>query len=746
MTTRAWIVLLLVFVAVFGTVAYLTYQAPPSEREHPPSGASGPPAPVGAPPPTRWEVVAHHPRILFDFRELYRPQGLRSHVEAGGTLAVPFDALRAWADAYLRHPTPIQDLPPEIANTRLRALALCHLLTRDDGRFGRLALKLLADGLSEGGRRNPDFDWARFPVTEALVFDWCYDVLDAPLRARLVEDMAKRGTYVADVKKTGAGAHGPLDELAALGYLGMALADETGAADHARRWLALFRKRLFVEVLKPRQLRAADGAAFTLSAREADDEVRIARLVRAWRGASGEDLLALLAHPQGDPRTVYPANALAGWLASTVPDGSSDKYASNPIRNPSAPPALFYELADLGAGDEAAVVGETTYDALWHRERDDPDARLRLALDRLISDRSSGEARAAPAYPAFRAFEEAGLAYVRHPIPDGATLWLAFRATVSPDGAHRHQNHVSLARSGDRLGIDAGYPFAPNRQHIENYFRTPFAHNTVILADLSPDAGHDAFDGYAPGRLAWTVHEDGVAAACGRVGIASSADKAEFTRIVALVLGRYLVIFDTVLMRRAPGNAVWMWHTEAAPELDGTVALLEGKKAGGIIESTDSRQFVVRAGASALVMRTLHPAAPVMRVLGGQRYAFRAGRVNYPPGDAEDEVSEEALREQWAGRYRVEVTHPRPERRLHFVHLGVAGPAGETALPQVAPVQDARALGFYLRDAKHAVELAFSDDGGRMSITIRDRATGATVRECVLGRKERSPKSTGVPE
>jgi len=744
MTSRSWISLLLVFMAIFGAVAFFSYRSPQEAVNDVRGDLEEAPTQAAGLAPVRLEIGPHRPRILYTYRTIQGSGGLRRRVAPAGRLEEPFQYLLAWAGQYLDRPTPVADLSVEVANTRLRALALCHLAVEGDREFGAAAARLLAEGLEDPLRRNPDFDWIEFGVTEAMVFDWCHDMLDDGLRRRLVQDMVKRATYVANLKRTGVReGEDPLLELLPLGYLGVALAGEEGTDDLAQGWLALFRERFFSEVLRRRSVAASDGAAFALSGHEASDEVWIARLARTWESASGENLLAVLSKGSGEIGNVYPANAFSGWLASTAPDGTCDKYGANTIKNPAVPPALFYELAGLSRNGEACAAGDATFRRVWQMCAGDPAGRLQAAVERILSDNFTGDVPDGVSYPEFRAFKRTGVVYVRQRQPADAQLWLVFRTAASPFGGHLHQNHLSIVRSGDHLGIDAGYPQAPNEDHIDNYFSTPFAHNTVIIkgAAEAGEAPADRFEGYSAGRLMWSHHDDVISAACGRLTITSAANKAEFVRVVALVLGRYIMVFDTILMHRTATTAVWLWHSDGAPELDGSTTLLEGKRTGGIVESTDSRQFTITSGASALLVRTLYPEAPVIRVVGGERYEFRSAHINHPVESDGKPVAPELLRAQLAGRYRVEVSHNRPGRRLYFVHLAVCGEKADVALPEVSAFQDANARGYYLRDRQRAIEITLSSGGGRLSVVVRDRATGQTLHERDLGEGNESEQT-----
>ena len=743
MTGRSWLAVLLVFLAVFLAIAHFSVRR--SDRDQ-----SDPPADPGTTsggrtlPPRRLDIPAFRPRILFSQRTIRAEGGLRERVAGDGRLAEAFAYVQSWAADYVKHPTPTADLPPEIANVRLRALALCHLALEDDQVFGRAAVQLLDEALADPARRKPGFDWVEFGVTEALVFDWCSDVLDAGERARLSQDMLKRGDYVADIKNAAPPkALDAFTELQPLAYLGLALAGEEEADSAARGWLALVRERFFLNILKPRNAAARDGAAFALGDHEPEDEVRIARLLRVWRLATDEDFLGLLA-ADGVAADVYPANVLPGWLASMAPDGSGDKYAGNHVRNPVAPPELFYEIAslgqDIGRADAgvACAKGDEIFRRRWEALGDDSAARLTAALERILSDNYRSEIPTVPGAGGpepFTVFEKTGLAYLRTTPEDGVPVWIAFRASAPPAGRHLHQNHVGLARGKDHLGVDAGFPSPPSSDHIVHYMSTPYAHNTVVLDDPSSRGGASGkrFTGYSRGRLAWAHRDAFVSAFCGRVTITSEDNKAEFLRAVVLLPGGHLLIFDTILVHRAAAVATWLWHTQSEIELDGMSVLLEGKRAGGIVESTDSAQFSVTEGDSRLIVRTIYPRSAVMRVVGGDRYEFRSADLNHPVSTSGEEIAREELRRQRAGRYRVEVEAPRPGRRMTFVHVAACGEKESVRLPEITLPEDSRTAAFTLTDDKRAIQITLEGSSGRLRVVVRDAAIAKTLYSHLLG-------------
>lgn len=743
MTGRSWLALLLLFLAVFLAIAYFSVQR--SERDQTSRGAPAGPVSQGRIlPPGRLDIPAYRPRILFSHRTIRADGGLRERVSGDGRLAEAFAHVQSWATDYVKRPTPMADLPAGIANVRLRALALCHLAVHDDHVLGRAAVELLDEALRDPGRRTPAFDWVEFGVTEALVFDWCFDVLDAGERARLSQDMLKRGDYIADIKNaTPPRALDAFRELQPLAYLALALAGEQEADASARGWMALVRERFFFNILTPRNAATRDGAAFTLGDHEPEDEVRIARLLRVWRLAAGEDFLSLLA-TDDIPAGVYPANVLPGWLASTAPDGTGDKYAGNHVRNPVAPPELFHEIAslgqDVGAADAgvACAKGDAIFRRRWEALRDDPAARLAAALERILSDNYRGEIPAGPAIAgpeSFAVFEKTGLAYLRATPDDGVPLWIAFRASAPLAGRHLHQNHLSLARGNDHLGVDAGFPAASSSDHIVHYMSTPYAHNTVIIDDPSTRirASGKRFTGYSRGRLVWASRDAFVSAFCGRVTITSEDNKAEFLRAVAMLPGGYLLIFDTILMHRVGAVATWLWHTQSEIELDGTSVLLEGKRAGGIVESADSLQFSVTEGDSRLIVRTVYPRSPVIRIVGGDRYEFRSGNLNHPVSTSGEAVAPEELHGQRAGRYRVEVQAPRFGRRMMFVHVAACGEKKSVRLPEITLPDDPRAAAFTLTDGKRATQVTPEGSSGRLRVVVRDVATATTLYSTSLG-------------
>lgn len=742
MTGRSWLVLLLLFLVIFLAIAHFSMRRSDRDQDDPTPGVD-PASDGGMLPPGRLDIPAYRPRILFSHRTIRADGGLRRRVAGDGRLAEAFTHIRSWADDYVKNPTPMADLPADIANVRLRALALCHLAIEDDQTFGRAAVRLLDEALADPTRRKPGFDWVEFGVTEALVFDWCFDVLDAGERARLRQDMLKRGAYIADIKN--AKPPRALDafiELQPLVYLGLALAGEQ-ESDATRGWLALVRKRFFFNILRPRNAAVRDGAAFALGDHEPEDEIRIARLLRVWRLATGEDLLKLLA---GDDvaTSVYPANALPGWLASTAPDGSGDKYADNRVRNPVAPAELFYEIAslgqDVGAADAAFAFakGDEIFHRRWETLSDDPAAQLAAALERVLSDNYRGDAPADPviAGPApLTVFDETGLVYLRATPGDGVPLWITFRASAPPTGRHLHQNHLGLARGSDYLGLDAGFPEPSSSDHIAGYMSTPFAHNTVVIDDASTRGGpsEKQFTGYSRGRLMWTCRDAFVSAFCGRVTITAKDNKAEFLRAVVVLPGGYILVFDTILMHRTTAVATWLWHTRGEIELDGMGVLLEGKRAGGIVESADSRAFSVTEGASRLIVRTVFPRSPVIRIVGGDRYEFRSGSLNHPVSRKDEPIASEELRRQRAGRYRVEVEIPRPSRRMTFVHVAACGDKDSVRLPEVTLPEDPRSATLTLTDDQRAIQITLEGSSGRLRVVVRDATTAKTVYSRLLG-------------
>ncbi|MFH0964740.1 MAG: heparinase II/III family protein [Planctomycetota bacterium] len=728
MSARSWAGLLIVFVAVFAAIAYLSY-SPPRPME-PPVRAAREAAP-GALRPARLQIPPYHPRVLFTDRILRAPDGLRERIRTGGDLEGVWGYLSTRVLRYAEAGAPVADLPAEVLNLRLQALALSHLLDPAEERLANAAIALLAATIDHPIVRNPDYDWQEFPVTEALVFDWCYDALPEAQRKAVLEDMIKRGTYIAEIKNAAPPPGlGPCGQLMPLAFLGLALAGEGEASDRAQQWLTLFRESFVTNVLWRRLSAVSDGSSFALGDYVPRDEVAISRVLRAWKLATEEDLAALSA-PGASAGGAYPASSLAGWLGSVGPNLTSDKCAESSVRRPPGPPELFYELASLSGSGQGRSFGDRVFEDSWNALGEDDAGRLKLALSRLLSSPALAPAPNAEA-PDFAVFGLSGLVYSRAKAPDGGTLWVAFRPGTSPNGDHFHQNHVSIMRNADALAIDAGFPGAPNEQHTKNYFRTPFAHNTVVLGDIgrSDDSWRAS---YSPGRLVWQYHDENLSAGIGRATIASSLDKAEFIRTVAVIQGRYILLCDAVLMHRAPGKATWLMHCLDPPTIDGTSSLVEGKRAGGIIESTDTTTFTITSGESALVFRTLVPARAITRVVGGAGYEFRAGNFNYPPGTEASPVSAEALRAQLAGGYRMEIEPDRGDRRLFFIHLGVCGPKDATTLPEISPVEDPSAFRFYVRDERSVIEIAFTPSGQRTSLVLRDRASGAVIAERSLG-------------
>ena len=731
MSVRSWMGLLVLFVALFAGIAYWSY-APPNPREDGASAHGVRPVGTSGLAPPELSVPPYHPRILYTSRALRRPAGLRRRVAPGGRLEPTFRYLRDAVLAYARNPTPLGDLPADLVNARLRALALCHLVDPQEPMPARAAVSLILAALDHPTIRNPQYDWRNFPVTEAMVFDWCYDVLAPPEREAFLGDMAKRGQYIAEIKNAEPpSALAPATALLPLAYLGLALAHEEGASERAEQWLTLFRERFCNDLLRPRFLTVGDGSGFALGEHETSDQIAIARVLRAWKLAVGEDLAALVA-PAIPPERFYPAVSLSGWLGSMTPDFASDKCAAALVSYPPAPAELFYELDALTPGSLGAAFGDRVFSESWESLDDEDPARLLLALERIISDQSSEAPVAAVRLPSFAVLWLSGLLYHRGRLSDGSDLWLTLRAGSSPHGDHLHQNHVGIMRGGDPLAIDSGYGPAPDRLHRDAYFGSPFAHNTVVLSDLVPTE-KGTFSQYSPGKLIWHFHDDTLTAGIGRVTIASPSDKAEFIRTVVVILNRYILICDAVLMHRAPGKAVWMMHSLDAPTIDGSSTLLEGKRAGGISESTDSHSFTITSGESELVFRTVYPEQPVMRIVGGDGYEFRAGNVNCPPAGGNPPIPSGELVAQQAGRYRIEIEHDRPGRRLYFIHLARCGPKGKLSLPEITPVDDPSAFLYYLRDETHVVKIAFLRSGQRVQLVVRDRATGSVISELVLG-------------
>ena len=143
-----------------------------------------------------------------------------------------------------------------------------------------------------------------------------------------------------------------------------------------------------------------------------------------------------------------------------------------------------------------------------------------------------------------------------------------------------------------------------------------------------------------------------------------------FTRSMAWLDNRYLVMFDRVNSLDPSYRKAWLCHFQGKPKVTGKVVKAH---APGHIEDYDGDTVQVTwadgvckppdpKDPGRLFIRTFLPRERVIRRIGGKGYEFWSKGKNRPP------VSSKGGRQDM-GRWRVEVSPARPAAFDHFLHL-----------------------------------------------------------------------------
>ena len=229
------------------------------------------------------------------------------------------------------------------------------------------------------------------------------------------------------------------------------------------------------------------------------------------------------------------------------------------------------------------------------------------------------------------------------------------------------QNHFVIARGGDNLLIDSGAYHSDLDDHYYPYYTRAIAHNVVLIDDPNeslgnytnyrdltrtmPDEGDQVRSDMDEGRRRWPL-----SAGCygfrGEItdfrdsgdyvyvrGDATSAYRTKASSVVrefVYVRPDIFVVRDLVTRNQASFRTKAVFHMIDRPEASGPFTVVRGDLAtGGIFESSDTREAMVRRGLSQCELVFVEPAAGTgkFRIVGGGNASGQPWKQNWDSGE-----------------------------------------------------------------------------------------------------------------
>jgi len=230
-----------------------------------------------------------------------------------------------------------------------------------------------------------------------------------------------------------------------------------------------------------------------------------------------------------------------------------------------------------------------------------------------------------------------------------------------------------------------------------------------------------------------------------------------FTRSMAWLGNRYLVVFDRVSALDASYRKAWLCHFQGEPKVSGK---LLAAAVPGHIEDYDGDTVTATwadgvltppapADPGRLLIRTLLPREHTIRRIGGAGYEFWSNGANRPPrsncGGLQD-----------MGRWRIEVSPARPARFDNFLHLLYPCDTRTDRMPasELVSAEGDKAVGLTVggwlvmfgRTGEVAGELAYPAPAGKTEHLVADLPRGAKYRAegIVAGPKELTVSREGT--
>ncbi|MEZ4222243.1 MAG: MYXO-CTERM sorting domain-containing protein [Polyangiaceae bacterium] len=528
-----------------------------------------------------------------------------------------------------------KDIDEEVAkgsgtktSLHIHRIALAHLLTGDTKYCA--AVSTLLEAQADTGAMVREGQGPGRASTLAMAYDWCYDELSSSTRAKV-------GAYLLE-NAAGTPFNGAYPwfpgESAGLSYVFSVFGD--GIDDAQAGELLAGHYRGFREVNLPATNQTyCDGGADGYAGVRAD-----------YMRSMTELFARSTSYTQAFEDSAFVANLGKFFIHRTRPDGYLSRApGKNNLTDIDA--VNFAAQNALRYGDEGAQwFAKQAYD----QDDTSTDWLQLLWFDPTLPAKDPGDG--AEGWQPVHEGTCSGMYFFR-------TDWSASAIHAGffngPDFVGHHtQNHFIIARGDDSLLIDSGNRSSDYDLSYDTYYKRSLAHNTIAILDpdedfgdapLAPgihipnDGGQIAGDedegckrwpdactpsGNAPGYrgevVAHGVESGKYRYVMGDATPAYSAEKAKrVTRAFVELDPGIFVVYDRVEVTR-PGLATSLFlHMIEQPALDdGSLEVLAGDLAtGGVFESHDAAQVLVRYGDSALYAKTLLPRQAVHRIVGG---------------------------------------------------------------------------------------------------------------------------------
>jgi hypothetical protein len=230
------------------------------------------------------------------------------------------------------------------------------------------------------------------------------------------------------------------------------------------------------------------------------------------------------------------------------------------------------------------------------------------------------------------------------------------------------QDHFVIARGGDNLLIDSGAYHSDLDDHYYPYYTRAIAHNVVLIDDPSenlgtytnyrdltrtmPDDGDQIRSDMDEGRRRWP-YSDGCYGFRGEItdfrdtgdyvyvrGDATAAYRTKCSQVVrefVYVRPDIFVIRDLVTRNQASFKTKAVFHMIDRPEASGPFTVVRGDLAtGGVFESADTRETMVKRGNSQCEVIFVTPAAGTgkFRIVGGGNASGQPWKQTWDTGEA----------------------------------------------------------------------------------------------------------------
>jgi len=639
MKTGYFIFAILLFFALFALAFYtvLFDKGPDFSLDTDPGPPTGP---GRAYKPFR--VTAAHPRIFFNKRRLRGKNGIWRHISPEGAAHRDFLTIKKWCDANLKKSFHIKS----DYNSAIRLFAFASVMDVNNTTYARKALETAEKLIRDDDGRNPAFDTDNFVLSLCLVLDWCYEKITPADRSLLAQDIAKRATWLSEVKfsRTPSLAE-PLDSFFAIGYAGLAISGERGFNQTSAAFLARFRSAVADNYLGRCEKAGADGSLAEYSIVETANIESLIQAILAWQTTTEEDFLhsKLIDADQKPYIGSRFFQGLARYLHYAIrPDGRNVKLDGDGVRLPAMAPRAFYILA-AAYGDPASVFLGDRMSSCIASKRPASDTTGRgetLALWRIIARPPvSANFHSPNIHRLWATFNNDRLAFYKYN-PGPSALHLAMLTGRRDNRKNTPTGHFELSRGQDTLLTSSG-TFEASSSHSKFFRGRRFAYNVVVPASPEDTKDWDSLAAFTPASPE-TINAEGVfidgkddvffATVAWKLWIKGKL--VMINRRSLLALGKKAVIIYDQAETKLPNlKKRFVLHTNAPFRFIGSESMRGGDDKYLSAVSVDASAAIMKAGDSTLFVNFLLPVERIIRRFGGKRNIFNIEGNDYTPDE-----------------------------------------------------------------------------------------------------------------